>query len=204
MTGGLAPQAPCRAAVARRGLTLLPVATVLWLAGGGQTAAAGSGQKVRVRGQDPDPPSHFVALGALGGAVRTEGAWDTSFGGEIAVGELRQRGALAAWAFAIGFSTYSERDGGRVSGEVAAGTRWLGGILVGASAGPVVALDQFRRPRWGGEGSLWLYAGLVPYVRIGAISDGGGFVDIGVRIPLPRGALVGRAKRSRADCGLES
>jgi len=123
----------------------------------------------------------------LGSAVRVEGEWDSGFGGEIAFGSLTERRALAAWAASVDFVAYSERSGGRAAIELAAGTRWPSGLLVGVAAGPVLEVDDLRRPRAGGQASIWLFAGVVPYARVGAVERGGAFVDIGLRIPLPVG-----------------
>jgi hypothetical protein len=153
--------------------------------GSGRLAQAGTDEKIApTAGADP---SHFVALDLVGSAVRAEGAWDSAFGAELAVGRLCDDCSLAAWAASIGAVAFAGGSRGRLFVEAAAGTRWPAGFLVGASFGPVVELDEIRRPRWGGQASIWLFAGLVPYVRAGAVEDGGTFVDVGLRIPLPAG-----------------
>jgi hypothetical protein len=132
-----------------------------------------------------EPDSHFVALTVLGSAVRIERNWDSGFGGELLVGGLTDRTALAAWAAGFDLIAYSERGGGRASLEGAVGTRWPTGLLIGVAAGPVAELDDFRRPRLGGQISLWAFAAVVPFVRLGTVEKSGSFVDVGVRIPLP-------------------
>jgi hypothetical protein len=133
----------------------------------------------------PEPRSHFVAVGLLGSLVRAEGEWDSGFGGELIVGAVCEGCILSAWAAGLGLVGFSARSGGRASAGVAAGTRWPTGILIGVSGGPVVQLDDLRRPRLGGETSFWLHAGVVPYVRVGAVEESGVFMDLGLRIPLP-------------------
>jgi hypothetical protein len=118
----------------------------------------------------------------LGSAVRVEGDWDSGFGGELAIGSLAEN---SAWAATADFIAYSDRIGGRAALEAAAGTRWPGGLLIGLAGGPVVEVDDHRRPRLGGQASVWLFAGVVPYARVGAVDKGGVFVDLGLRIPLP-------------------
>jgi hypothetical protein len=103
------------------------------------------------------------------------------------VGELRDGAALAAWAAGVGVLAFSERDGGRAFAEAAVGTRWPTGLLFGLTGGPVIQFDEFRSPRVGGQVSVWAYAGLVPYIRVGAVEKSGVFVDVGLRIPLPAG-----------------
>jgi hypothetical protein len=185
VSGGFAPQAACSRAIAGRVLTLVSVATLLCTSAGARLARASTDEKI-------DPArgaarSHFVAVDVIGSAVRTEGAWDTAFGGELAVGAMCDECPLAAWAAGVGLLAFAERSGGRIFAEAAAGTRWPIGLLVGASAGPVLELDEVRPPRVGGQASIWLFAGVVPYVRAGAFSEGGVFVDVGLRIPLPAG-----------------
>lgn len=124
-------------------------------------------------------------MAILGSAVRVEGDWDSGFGGELAIGSLAERRPLAAWAATADFIAYSERSGGRAALELAAGTRWPTGLLVGLAGGPVLEVDDLRRPRFGGQASVWLFAGVVPYARVGAVAQGGVFVDVGLRIPLP-------------------
>jgi hypothetical protein len=182
--GALPPQAPQGGEKARRAFTLLSVATLLCAPALALPAQADSGAPARPPGQ-AESASHFLALTVLGSAVRAEGEWDSAFGGEVAVGALRAGDALAAWAAGIDFVAYSERSGGRVTLEGALGTRWPTGVLLGLAGGPMIELDDFRRPRAGGQLSVWIFAGVVPYVRAGTVEDSGFFVDLGLRIPLP-------------------
>jgi hypothetical protein len=126
-----------------------------------------------------------VALTVVGSAVRIERSWDSAFGGEFLVGGLTDGRALAAWAAGVDLLAYAERSGGRVSLEGAVGTRWPAGLLVGLAGGPIAELDDFRKPRLGGQISLWAFAAVVPFVRLGAVDKSGLFVDVGLRIPLP-------------------
>jgi hypothetical protein len=111
--------------------------------------------------------------------------WDSSVGAEILVGGFSDGDGLSAWVAGAGAAAYAASDGGRAWAELALGTRAVGGLLLGVAGGPVVDLDPLRHPRWGGRGSLWLFAGLSPYVAVGAVTDGGVTVDLGVRLPLP-------------------
>lgn len=182
--GALPPQAPLAGENARRAFTLLLAATLLCAPAGALPAQADSRTPAPARGQ-AESPSHFVALTVLGSAVRAEGAWDSGFGGSLALGALRDRPALAAWAAAIDVLAYSERSGGRAAIEGAIGTRWPTGLLIGLAGGPVIELDDLRRPRAGGQLSVWIFAGVVPYLRAGTVEKSGFFVDLGLRIPLP-------------------
>jgi len=183
--GALPPQTARRGESARCAYALLTVATLLCATGGGPAAWAGTGRQPAGDSAHAESSSHFLAVTILGSAVRVDGDWDSGFGGEIALGSLTERHALAAWAASVDFVAYSERSGGRAALELAAGTRWPAGLLVGVAAGPVVEVDDVRRPRAGGQASIWLFAGVVPYARVGAVEKGGAFVDLGLRIPLP-------------------
>jgi hypothetical protein len=132
-----------------------------------------------------DEPDRFVAVAAIGSAVRVEGAWDGAWGGEVGVGQMRDGPALAAWAASVGLVGFSARSGGRLWGELTAGTRWPTGYLVGVGVGPAVEIDRLRPPRWGGQATLWAFAGVVPYARLGALEPGGMFVEAGLRIAFP-------------------
>jgi hypothetical protein len=133
-----------------------------------------------------DAPSWFVAVAAVGSAVRVERGWDTGFGGEVGVGLVGPSGrrAFGLAAASLGGLAYSERSGGRAWSELSFGTRALG-WLVGVGAGPVVELDEIRGPRYGGQATAWVLAGVVPTVRVGGLEEGGVFVDVGVRIAFP-------------------
>lgn len=168
-TGGWAPHGGSRGGIVHLGFTLLSCVTLLfrW-----QTAVA-------------DEPDRFVALAAIGSAVRVEGAWDGAWGGEVGVGQMRGDPLLSAWAASVGMVGFTERTGGRLFGELTLGTRWPTGYLVGLGVGPAVELDQIRKPRPGGQVTLWVFAGVVPYVRAGVLEPGGVFADVGIRIAFP-------------------
>jgi hypothetical protein len=137
------------------------------------------------RSAGADEPDHFLALAAIGSAVRVEGAWDGAWGGEVGFGQMRDAPVLSAWAASVGLVGFTARSGGRLWSELTVGTRWPTGTLVGIGAGPAVELDRIRTPRWGGQVTVWAFAGVVPYARVGALDPGGVFVDVGLRIAFP-------------------
>jgi hypothetical protein len=126
-----------------------------------------------------------LLLGPVGAAVRIEAEWDTAFGASLGWLRLRERRALSAFGLAFGGARYSARDGGRVSLEGIAGTRRLGGVLLGATFGGIVELGDVQHPRGGVTGSAWVFAGVAPYVRGGWLDEAGGFVEVGLAIALP-------------------
>lgn len=158
-----------RTGIVHLSFTSLCVAALLWQPRGAAAEPADRGHP------------WFVALAAVGSAVRVEEAWDTGFGGEVGVGRSTDGLVVAS----LGGIAYSEEERGRVWGELSLGTRWPTGWLVGVGGGPVVELDQIRAPRLGGQATVWVLAGVVPYVRVGGVEEGGMFADVGVRIAFP-------------------
>ena len=86
-----------------------------------------------------DEPDHFIAVAAVGSAVRIEGEWDGAYGGELGVGQMRgDSPLLSAWAASFGALGFTARSGGRLWSELTLGTRWPTGTLVGLGAGPAI------------------------------------------------------------------
>ena len=108
-----------------------------------------------------------------------------AFGGEISLWRVRERDLVSAVGGAVGGHKFSERDGGQVWAELLAAHRTVWGLALGLGAGGTIALHEFRSPRWGAHGEVWLFAGVMPYVRIGSVEASGAFVDLGVKIALP-------------------
>jgi hypothetical protein len=169
-TGEWAPHGALRRGIVHLGYTLLSACALLCLPA---AAAADEG------------PDHFIAVAAVGSAVRVDEVWDGAWGGEVGIGQMRPGPALAAWAGSVGLVGFSGRSGGRLWAELTVGTRWPTGALVGLGAGPAIELDQVRQPRYGGQVTVWAFAGVVPYARVGGLEPGGLFVDLGVRIAFP-------------------
>jgi hypothetical protein len=127
----------------------------------------------------------YVAVGPVGSAISIEGAWTGGFGGELTVARVCERRALAAIGGAAGALRFAERDGGLVWVDALVGTRRLLGIPVGVSGGLAVQVDEVVPPRFGAHATLWVWAGVQPYVRVGELERSGRFVEAGVKIPLP-------------------
>ncbi len=124
-------------------------------------------------------------LGPIGAAVQIDGSWDTSFGAQLAWLRIRERRVLAAAGLTVGGARYSARDGGRIWLEAVVGTRRLGGLMTGLSAGPVIELGTLEQPRLGGAASIWVFAGIIPYLRAGHLDEAGTFVEVGLALELP-------------------
>lgn len=162
------------------------VAIVLGL---GSTARAGDGepppQPPRSLPDSSDHDGDKLLIGPVAGAVLIEGTWDSAVGGELSLVRIREHRSLAAMGFGFGYARYAGRDGGRLWLEAVAGTRRLGGFLVGASVGPAVELGAVQHPRLGGTASVWAFVGVIPYVRAGVLDEAGSYVEIGLALELP-------------------
>jgi hypothetical protein len=132
----------------------------------------------------------YLALGPVAAFVRADGPdgpdgkWDGGFGGEISLVRVRERDLLASLGITAGALRLAAADRGRLWSEVLAGTR-LAGIHAGLGAGASVDIDEVRAPRWGGHGMVWIFAGVVPYARVGVVEESGLLVEIGVKVALP-------------------
>jgi hypothetical protein len=124
-------------------------------------------------------------LGPVGGAIAIDGAWDGAVGAELAWLRIREHQALAAAGVAFGGARYAARDGGQLWLEGLVGTRRVTGLLIGVTAGPALELGALEHPRLGATASAWLFAGISPFVRIGAIDGAGAFVELGLALELP-------------------
>jgi hypothetical protein len=130
-----------------------------------------------------DHDGTYVHLGPTAAAVRRAGDWDTVVGGALSLLRVREDDALAVIGGRITGARWTEAHGGRVTFEAVAGASL--GVIVGVAAGPLVDLGDLHHPRIGGSATIWCYAGVVPYLRVGVLDTSGGFVEAGVEIPLP-------------------
>ena len=152
---------------------------------------------------DPDPPARrpqpslgsvdtspswnldgiYLWLGPSGAAGYVDTEWDSLIGADVSVLRVRERERLGALGISLGGARWTERGGGRLWVDGLVGTRL--GRMVGLSAGPLVELAELSHARVGGSVGAWAFVGVTPFVRVGAIQDLGGFVEVGVHIALP-------------------
>jgi len=126
-----------------------------------------------------------LAVGPVGSAVHRDGAWDGTFGGEALLIRVREGAAVTALGVAVGGLRFAETEQGHLWLDLVTATNRPFGIAVGASAGVALEVDAVRPPRVGWQATVWAYAGVVPYIRAGRIDRSGGFVEVGLKIPLP-------------------
>lgn len=131
-----------------------------------------------------DLDGFHLSLGPLGNATYSEGGWDSAFGLEMGMHRIQERHALTALGVTGGGIWYSAREGGRAWLHLEGATT-LFGLVLGLGAGPTVDYDEMRPPRWGAQANLWLFAGVLPTLRVGKIEGSGVFAELGIRIALP-------------------
>jgi hypothetical protein len=110
---------------------------------------------------------------------------DSCVGGELAVTRVRERQALGLLGGSFGAGRYASSDAGRLWFNAAMGTRRGTGWMMGGSAGAILELSPTARPRLGASAGLWLFVGVVPFVRVATIEGRGVFAEVGVEIALP-------------------
>jgi hypothetical protein len=126
----------------------------------------------------------YVWLGPTAAASHLDGAWDSTFGGDLAITRVREHELVGAMGVSLGASKWTSHDGGRVWLDAVGGSTILG-HMAGVSAGPIVELAQLAHPRLGGSIGVWAFAGVTPFVRVGLVEGLGGFAEIGVHLALP-------------------
>jgi hypothetical protein len=126
----------------------------------------------------------YLWLGPSGAAGHLDSQWDSLWGADASVIEIREHAPLAAFGGSLGGARWTERGGGRIWLDALAGTR-IAGRMMGASLGPLLELSDLAHPRVGASVGVWAFVGVTPYVRVGAVNDLGGFVEIGLHLALP-------------------
>jgi hypothetical protein len=163
--------------------TTMFAAALLWApAAAAEPSARGPGASLR---SPANLDGVYLALGPVGALVHVEDDWDGAFGGELSLWRVRERQLISGVGIGLGGHKFSERDGGRLWGEISAAHRTPLGLALGVAAGVATEVDDLITPRWGAYGSLWLFAGVLPYVRVGSVQTSGAFVDLGIKIALP-------------------
>lgn len=131
-----------------------------------------------------DLDGFYVWLGPIGAASYVDARWDSTFGGDAAIAIIRERAALGVIGANLGASRWTVRGGGQVWVDGLVGTRLLGRMM-GASIGPILELSELAHPKLGASIGVWVFAGITPFARIGAVSDLGMFAELGIHIALP-------------------
>jgi len=143
----------------------------------------------RAQPAEAPPPSQldgvWITLGPVAAAARVENAWYSAVGAELSLVRVVESAVPAAVGVCAGGVRYTGRKGSRF---------WLEGELgiasplpfpIGLAAGGAVHIDPVEPARFGGQATLWFLAGVVPFVRAGAVTHSGAFVEIGLMLKIP-------------------
>lgn len=144
--------------------------------------------KVASAAADPNPGTLdgvYITIGPVAGATRVEREWTSAVGLEISVARVTETRFPAALGVAGGGVSYSSRPGGRLWLEAEGAVYEPLPFPVGLAAGIATEVDPVRPPRWGAQGTLWIFAGFVPYARVGAVAESGAFIELGVMLKIP-------------------
>jgi len=133
---------------------------------------------------EADTNGIYLWLAPVGAMTHADGAWDSTFGGDLAIVRIREREPLSVIGFDTGAALWTERGGGRIWFDVVAGTKLLG-KNVGLTAGPILELGDLQHPRKGASIGAWAFLGITPFARVGSVEELGTFVDVGIHIALP-------------------
>ena len=126
----------------------------------------------------------YLMLGPLGAVSYLDRVRQSTFGGQLLVLRVREKAPIAALGLAFGALRYTAAERGRAWADLVIGTR-VRSTHVGMGIGPVLELDQVAPARLGGQLTLWVFAGVIPYVRAGHIDGAGSFAELGVQLMLP-------------------
>lgn len=153
------------------------------------SAARAQASAARAETSGPRSPASldgtYLVLGPMGGAVRLGGSWDSGFGGALSLVRVREQAGLALVGADVGGLRLARGDHGLVWADLLAGSRRLAGLLLGLGVGVSAELSPVFSTRWGGQATLWMFAGITPYARIGVVQRGGTYVDFGIKVALP-------------------
>lgn len=126
----------------------------------------------------------YLMLGPLGALYYLDRARQSTFGGQVVGLRVRERKPIATLGLAFGALRYTTADRGRAWVDLIVGTR-IRSVHVGVGIGPVLELDQVAPARVGGQASVWLFAGIIPYLRVGHVVETGTFLEMGLQLMLP-------------------
>jgi hypothetical protein len=126
---------------------------------------------------------HYLTLAIKGSALRGP-RWDSAFGLSASYLRLREARVAALLGVSLSATRLSSARAGVVSVEAVIGTRALG-PLAGIGGGPSARITDLAHPRWGGVATVWIFAGIVPYLRVGVHRQEDAYIEVGAQLTLP-------------------
>ncbi len=131
-----------------------------------------------------DLDGYYLTIGPVAGALAIQHNWSSAVGAEVSLVRLREGCVPALLGVDVGAVVFDDRTGTRAWAELELGVDRLP-VKFGLSAGLAAEFDRVLPPRFGAQATLWLFAGVVPYVRVGVLEEAGEFFEAGVMIKIP-------------------
>jgi len=126
----------------------------------------------------------YLTAGPVAGALVIQDNWNSAVGAELSLVRLREGRWPALYGISVGGVVFDQRQGMRTWAEVELAIDKLP-VTFGVSGGLAIEFDQVIPPHYGAQATLWFFAGVVPYVRVGTLESYGGFFEAGVMIKVP-------------------
>ena len=126
----------------------------------------------------------YLTAGPVAGALAIQDTWNSAVGAELSLVRLREGQFPALLGVSVGGVVFDSAPGLRSWAEVELGIdRWP--VKFGVSAGLAAQFDRVVPPHFGAQATLWVFAGIVPYVRIGVLEELGSYFEAGLMIKIP-------------------
>jgi hypothetical protein len=126
----------------------------------------------------------YLTAGPVAGALAIQDTWNSAVGAELSLVRLREGRLPALLGVSVGGVVFDRTPGLRSWAELEAGIDRLP-VKLGLSVGLAAQLDRVLPPRFGAQATLWVFAGIVPYVRIGVLDELGSYFEAGLMIKIP-------------------
>jgi hypothetical protein len=128
----------------------------------------------------------YLMGGPLGATTHVGKSWYGGGGLELSVVDVRTHRIPTAFGLALGGVGYAGLEGGRLWAELEVAERGPLPLPVGLGVGPTFDVSVNGSSHPGVEGTFWIYAGVIPYVRVGDVPGGEAkFVELGFLFKLP-------------------
>ena len=132
-------------------------------------------------------PSLHLALGPTIAGTRLDSGWDSQVGGELHLVHLTPDNRIALLGAAVGVANFSRTRATRLSLDLYSGVALSPDFTLGLGVAPFVDLFADHRPLGGARATLWIHAGIAPYLSVsqrwGLGTSGNVDLSIGLRIP---------------------
>ncbi len=132
-------------------------------------------------------PRLHLALGPTIAGTHLDSGWDSQVGGEVHFVQIAPASPLTIRGAALGVGNFARSGATRLSLDLYSGLPLSPDFTLGLGVAPFVDLFAEHRPLTGVRGTLWIHAGVAPYVSVsrrwGLGASGATEMSIGMRIP---------------------